>query len=40
MLDDVTNAILHPDFDAVELTNFCDQESDTFDNFDVVYHAN
>ena len=36
MLNDVTNVRLHPDFDAHELTNFCNKESDNFDDFDVV----
>ena len=37
MPDVVTNAIIPPGFDSDELANFCDQESDTFDDFDVAH---
>ena len=36
MLDAVTNVMLHPGFDAVELTNVCDQESNNFNDLDDV----
>ena len=38
MIDDATNVMRHAAFDTVELTNFWDQVSDTFDKFDVVDH--
>ena len=38
MLDDVTNVVIHPAFGIVELANVCDQESENFDNFDIIAH--
>ena len=36
ILDSTTNAILYPGFNTDELTNFCHNESDTFDDFNVI----